>query len=334
MTRNIISRRGFLGSSLAAGATTPLVLANSASAQGFPSQNIHVTVPTGEGGGSDRDARLFARTLEKYLDTNFEFGFYPGASGQVGYEFYMNNREPDGHNLLMSFMGAEVIVLTLQAPHIQIGRDITFFQQILSEPMAVFSGGGSDISTLEQLVDRAKASPVNVSVARLPHPSSIGMLALGEATGAKFNLVPYGGGGPAAMAAVTGEVECCALALSTILSVADQAQILGIFDRINPVPSFTDAPTVNDVFGTNIPPLKSGRAWAIHTRAIEEYPDRVEIIKAAMSQTLGDPEYMAAVAEVGVPTEFIAPAGQEETMEFAQSLIDLANRYRDLLTSG
>jgi tripartite-type tricarboxylate transporter receptor subunit TctC len=326
------SRRGFLGTSLAAGATG--IVGRPAWAQEYPSRNINVTVPTGEGGGSDRDARLFTATLEKYLDTNFEFGFYPGASGQVGYEFYMNNREPDGYNILMSFMGAEVIVLTLQAPHIQVGRDITFFQQILSEPMAVFARGESDITTIEQLVERGKQGPVNVSVARLPHPSSIGMLALGEATGAQFNLVPYGGGGPAAMAAVTGEVDCCALALSTILTVADNARILGIFDNTNPVPDATNAPTVNEVFGTSIPALKSGRAWAIHTRAIEEHPERFELLKSAMQKTLADPGYAEAVEGAGVPAEFITPAGQEETMEFAKNLAELAERYRNLLSSG
>ena len=37
---------------------------------------------------------------------------------------------------------------------------------------------------------RRRSAPVNVAVSRLPHPASIGMLALGAALGAKFNLDP------------------------------------------------------------------------------------------------------------------------------------------------
>ncbi|AKI00723.1 Tripartite tricarboxylate transporter family receptor [Hoeflea sp. IMCC20628] len=333
MTLRKPTRREFIGSAFCAPFATSLGVTGARS-DTFPSRNINITVPTGEGGGSDRDARLFTEILKTHLDTNFEFGFYPGASGQVGYEFYMNNREPDCHNLIVSFMGAEVIVLTLQAPHIQIGRDITFFQQIMSEPMAIFSTPDSGIATLEDLVKKAQQEPMNIAVPRLPHTSSIGMLALGEATGAEFNLIPYGGGGPTAMAVVTGEVPCAAMGLSTILSVADKATILGIFDNVNPIPDITSAPLVNDVFGSKIPPLKSGRSWAIHTKAIEDYPDRFEILKSAIQKTATDPAYADAVAATGVPRELIYVAGQEETMEFADNLVGLANRYKSLLSAG
>lgn len=327
------TRRTFIGGALAAPFIAKLGT-TAARADTFPSRNINITVPTREGGGSDRDSRLFTGILKEHLDTNFEFGFYPGASGQVGYEFYMNNREPDCHNLIVSFMGAEVVVLTLQAPHIQIGRDITFFQQIMSEPMAIFSTPDSGIGTLDDLVEMARKQSVNVAVPRLPHTSSIGMLALGEHTGAEFNLIPYGGGGPTAMAVVTGEVQCAAMGLSTILSVADKANILGIFDNVNPVPDVTSAPLVNEAFGTDIPPLKSGRSWAIHTKAIEDYPDRFEILKTAIQKTANDPAYADAVAATGVPRELIYVAGQEETMEFAGQLVKLANRYKGLLSAG
>src|SRR3546814_18527099 len=72
-----------------------------------------------------------------------------------------------------------------------------------------------------------------------------------------------------AMAAITGEVDCSALPLANPITLGDQAIVLGIFADTNPTPDDTgNAPVVTDVFGTDLPPLTSSRAWAIHAAAI------------------------------------------------------------------
>ena len=54
-----------------------------------------ITIPTAEGGGADRDVRNFTAVWQNHIDTNFEYEFYPGAAGQVGYEVYVGKKEPD-----------------------------------------------------------------------------------------------------------------------------------------------------------------------------------------------------------------------------------------------
>ena len=325
-----VSRRSLLMTSGAALAS--LSLPHAAFAQKFPSRNIQITIPTGEGGGADRDARLFTNTWRKRLETNFEFEFYPGAAGQVGYKFYMR-KEPNPHNLLFANIGPEVIMLTLQAPDIKVGRDIVYIQQTLSEPMAVWVGPNSPIKSLEQLVETAKSRRVTVSVSRLPHPASIGMLALGEQMKAEFNLVPYGGGNPSAMAAITGEVDCCALPITNAIQLADQARILGVFADKNPAGEAADnAPTVNEVFGTKLPPLTSSRSWAVHAATLDKFPDEVALLKSTMQQTLGDRAYIKSIEDAGIPTIFIEPGDQEQAMAVAHATAELAERYRSLLT--
>jgi tripartite-type tricarboxylate transporter receptor subunit TctC len=329
-----LSRRRVLAAVVAGATLASLSLGFPASAQEFPSRNISITIPTGEGGGADRDARIFTQILKKHLDTDFEFEYYPGAAGQVGYEFYAR-KEPDAHNLLFSNIGPEVIMLTLQDPGIKVGEDIVYIQQTSSEPMAVWVGPNSPFQTLEALVEEAKKRPVTVAVSRLPHPGSIGMLALGEATGATFNLVPFGGGNPAAMAAITGEVDASVLPLANPIQLADQARILGIFGDRNPAPEMADnAPTVNEALGTDLPALTSSRAWAVQGKTLQEHPEQVEKLKQAMQQTLADPEYAAAVEAAGLPTAFIDPGDQDTAMASAEATRQLAEKYRSLLTGG
>ena len=57
-------------------------------AQAFPSKNMRVVIPTGQGGGADRLARVFDDFWGPLLKANFEYGFFAGAAGQVGYELY------------------------------------------------------------------------------------------------------------------------------------------------------------------------------------------------------------------------------------------------------
>lgn len=325
-----VSRRNVLLTGGAAMAAFPL--SRAAFGQDFPSRNVEITIPTGEGGGADRDSRLFTASWRKRLDTNFEFEFYPGAAGQVGYQFYLR-KEPNPHNLLFANIGPEVIMLTLQAPDIKVGTDIVYIQQTLSEPMAVWVGPNSPIKSLEQLVDEAKKRTVTVSVSRLPHPASIGMLSLGEQMNANFNLVPYGGGNPSAMAAITGEVDCCALPITNSIRLADQALILGVFADKNAAGEAADnAPTVNEVLGTKIPPLTSSRAFAVHAATLDKFPDAVAQLKSTMQQTLEDPDYVKSVEDAGLPSIFIDPGDQEQAMSVAQATAELAERYRSLLT--
>ncbi len=328
-----LTRRNFMAS--AAAGTAAMSIMGPAWGQSFPSRNLQITIPTSEGGGADRDTRIFCNVWRKYLDTNFELAFYPGAAGQVGYEFYMQRTERDPYNLLSSNMGPEVMMMVLQDTGINVGEDITFFQTFFSEPMAVFVGAELPIESLEQLVEQSQSRTVSCSVSRLPHPASIGMLAMAEETGGDFNLVPYAGGNPSSMAAITGEVDCCALPVSLPITLGEQVRILGVFANTNAAPEATgDAPTVNDAIGTDIPELTSSRAWAFHTETIENFPEEFALIQETMRQTLEDPELVEGFANAGVPDVFMNSDDQETTMATAAATAELAERYRTLLSEG
>ncbi|MEF3047838.1 tripartite tricarboxylate transporter substrate-binding protein [Pseudotabrizicola sp. L79] len=332
-----LSRRSFLQRStmfVGAAGTGGFAGVGTAFAQQFPERNIDIIIPTGEGGGADRDARAFAKVWAKHLATNFEFGYYPGAAGQVGYEFYMN-READAYGLIFANLGPEVIMLEMQDTGISVGEDIVYIQQTLSEPMAVWVGPNSPFATIQDLVEEGKRRPVTVSVSRLPHPASIGMLALGEATGANFVLVPYGGGNPSSMAAITGEVDCCALPITNTIVLGDQARVLGVFADTNVVPEQTNnAPTVNAAMGTSIPAMTSSRAWGVQRAAYDAHPDRIKALVASMQATIADPAYAEAVEGTGVPAVFIDAGGEDVAMATAQAMKELANKYRDLLAGS
>ncbi len=331
-----VSRRSLLkGATAVAGAAAlgsfPL---RQAKAEKFPSKSMRVAIPTGEGGGVDEAARAFTSVWSKKLGESFEYSYYPGASGQVGYEIFVKKLESDCHTVLFGNIGPEMIMYATQNPGYKFPDDYVYFCSIDVDDSVIWVSKNSKFQTIESLVEEGKKRTVNFSTSRLPHPSSLGVLALAEATGAKFKLVPYGGGNAARSAAITGEVDACATFMSSSFKFVDQIKFLTVFSEKNRMPALTgNAPTVNSKFGTKIPEMTGNRAWAIQTKAIKAYPERFEILKKTAKETFEDPAYRKEVEKAKTPWEFAEFADEAACTASAKGLMAMAAKYKDLISA-
>ncbi|MGH8669026.1 MAG: tripartite tricarboxylate transporter substrate-binding protein [Burkholderiales bacterium] len=324
-------RRRLLAGAAAAATLGPWPLAR---AQAYPSKNIRVVIPTRQGGGAERLARAFDDFWGPLLKTNFEYDFFPGAAGQVGYEVFVHKRDKDAHNLLFGNMGPEMIMYALRKPNYRFPQDYQYFCRTDIDDSVVFVKRDSKFQRVEDLVAEAKKRTVTVAVSRLPHPASIGMLALGAAVKARFNLVPYGGGNPTSVAVMSGEVDCGALPIAGVVSQVDRLRVLGVFNDENKLAKISDnAPPINDVFGTKLPELSSSRSWAVHTEAIEKYPDRFALLEKTSKQVSENPSYKEAFAKTGAPVEALQYGDRETCNRYVKGMIELTNEYRSLLTA-
>jgi tripartite-type tricarboxylate transporter receptor subunit TctC len=330
MSHSNVRRRLILG---AAGAMALAHVAR-ASAQGYPTKNIRVVVPTAQGGSADRLARVFDDFWGPLLKTHFEYGFYAGAAGQVGYETFVSKRDRDGHNLLFGNMGPEMIMYALQKPPYKFPEDYQYFCRLDVDDSIVFVNRNSKFKKIEDIVAEGKKRTVNVAVSRLPHPASIGMLALGRATGAKFNLIPYGGGNPTSVAVLNGEADCGALPIAGVITQKDTLKVMAIFnDKHNMAQPSENAPAVNKVFGTKIPDLYSSRSWAVHTDVIEKHPERFALLEKTAKQVFDNPKYREEYAKTGAPVETIQFGDRALCNQYVKDMIALAEEYRPLLTA-
>jgi tripartite-type tricarboxylate transporter receptor subunit TctC len=324
---NTIRRR------LLAGSAAALALGQAPFARA-QSRNIRVVIPTRQGGGAERLARVFDDFWGPLLKTNFEYSFFPGAAGQVGYEVFVNKREKDGYNLLFGNMGPEMIMYALRKPPYRFPEDYQYFCRMDIDDSVVFVRRNSPFKRVEDLVAEAKKRTVNVAVSRLPHPASIGMLALGAAVKAKFNLVPYGGGNPTMVSVMSGEVDCGALPIAGVVAQKEQMRVLGVFNSENKFARYSEnAPTINAVFGTKLPDLYSSRSWAMHTEAMEKFPDRFALLDKTAKQVFDNPAYKEAYAKTGAPVESIQYGDREVCNRYVKGMLELTNEYRSLLTA-
>jgi len=325
-------RREVLKTGLAAASLSVIPFRSARAA--YPDRTIKVVVPTRAGGGADRLARAFTEVWRKHVGATFEFDFYPGGSGQVGYELFTGRRDKDAYNLLFGNMGPEIIMYVLQNPKYKFPEDYFYFCRLDVDDSAVYVRADSPFKRIEDIVTEGKKRVVNVATSRLPHPASIGMLALGDATGAKFNLVPYGGGNPTMVATLNGEVDCGVLPVAEPIKMGDKTRVLGVFNSSNALADRTgNAPPINQVFGTKIPDLYSSRAWAIHTEAANKYPDRFEKLNETAKLVFSDPSFKEVYSKTAGDWRQASYGDRAVCRAYADSMMELAGRYKPLLSA-
>jgi len=330
-----VSRRSLLrvgGAAAVLGSTGSLT--SRAFAAGYPERNIDIIVPTREGGGADRNLRAFTAIWKKYLTTNFEPGFYPGASGRVGYEIYMGKFEPDAYSLIFGNMGPEVLNWVVKEPTFNID-DYIYWGRVDTDPGCLFVGAESKFQNLDDIIAEGKKRKLNVGTSRLAHPASIGMLALAEKTGIGVTLIPLSGGKKTVAGAVTGEVDFSVLTSGSVAAAGDAVKTLLVFSDKNVLGEALDnAPTMNEVYGTDLPPMLSSRAFGIHKAAVDKYPDRFEVLQSSFKKVFEDPDYKASVLKGKGHWEYVNYGGIDECAEFKAAMLELGAKYKSYLTGG
>lgn len=183
-------------------------LAAPSHAAAYPDRPIKVVIPLPPGGAVDIVARLLQPNLEKALGQPLVIDNRPGASGIVG-AGTVANTEPDGHTLLL--------VPTTFTINPAIHAKLPFDPVKGFEPVAIIGRNSllflvnADVKagSLREFVALAKAQPGKLNYST-PGASSQAHLLLelwsGQA-GIRMQHIPYRGGAPAVMAAVTGEVQ-------------------------------------------------------------------------------------------------------------------------------
>ncbi|MEK9921150.1 MAG: TonB-dependent receptor plug domain-containing protein, partial [Luminiphilus sp.] len=112
---------------------------------------------------------------------------------------------------------------------------------------------------------------------------------------------------------VTGEMDLSTLTSGSVAASGKSVKTLLVFNDKNVIPGRLDnAPTMNQVYGTRVPPLLSARAFAIHTKAAKAHPDRYQALQASFRKVFDDPDFKPAILKAKGVWEYINFGGPEE----------------------
>jgi len=202
-----MNARGFL-SRIAVLCLVALPVATPAFAQAtkYPEKAVMIISDAGAGASPDVATRIVADGLSKIWGQQAVVVNHPGANGSIAARA-ASEASPDGYTLYSPALSTFVALPTV-APNlpVKLPRDFLPIGFIAEQPMFLSVDPKSGITTLPELINRAKKAPDTLSIAvsgvgRMTHLTG---LLLQQRAGIKLIPVPYTGGPSAALADVAG----------------------------------------------------------------------------------------------------------------------------------
>ena len=191
----------------------------------YPSRTVEIVVPFAAGGGSDLIARVLNDRLGESLKQRFIVINRPGASTNIG-TTAVANAPADGYTLLLtsiSFAANPSLYRKLSYSQ----KDFAPIVLIANSPSILVVPAASPINSVAELVAQLKARPGALNYASYGAGSGPHLAAglFQDLTGTTIQHVPYGGGSPATVAVLRGEVQ---MLMAGILAVGPLIQSGGL----------------------------------------------------------------------------------------------------------
>jgi tripartite-type tricarboxylate transporter receptor subunit TctC len=314
---------------LAAALIAPLLPVAAWAQLAYPSRTVTLVVPFPAGGPTDIIARIVASSLQQALHQNVIIDNRVGGGGNIGIA-HVARANPDGYTLLFTSTAIAVNPgLFANLPYDPI-KDFTPISEIVNAPNVLFVRPDSGITSIADLVARAKAEPnkLNYASPGVGTKSHLTGELLKLRAGLDIQHIPYRGGGPATQALVAGTVQLASVALAPVepLIKAGTVRALAVtgatrWYSLPEIPTMIESGYpgfVSDTFNAMFAPAGTPPdVVALLVKQVREAMKRPDAIEAARKFgyqiVAGTPEQMSArlIAEIKGVKELVARAGIE-----------------------
>ncbi len=196
--------------------------AKAAQAQSYPARPVKMVVPFSAGGPADNYARFLAQRLQESLGQSFVVDNKPGAGSVIGTDF-VSKAAPDGYTLLVMSNTQTVNESLIPNKPYALMRDFVGVAPINYSDLVLVAHPGSGISSIADLIKRAKADPDKLNYASSGPGTPYHMAGELFKSMAKVSIthVPYKGSAGARTDVLGGQVE---MMFDAVTTMADQAK--------------------------------------------------------------------------------------------------------------
>jgi len=193
---------------VAAGLATVSIVQPVAAQGGYPAKPVRWIVPWPPGGGADVLSRMLSPRVSEALKQQIVIDNRGGAAGNIGAEMAAKS-PPDGYTIVFAYSGTHAINPSVYARMPFRESDFAPIIWLSSVPQVLVVHPSLPVKTVGELIALAKKRPGELTY------GSSGSGAFNHLTGALFTTmtgtkithVPYKGGGPAAVALISGEIS-------------------------------------------------------------------------------------------------------------------------------
>lgn len=306
--RDFLKAGTTLGLGLAAG-TLGTLATPAFAADNWPNRPIRLVVPYTAGGSSDIIARLVSKQLGSVLGQPIVVDNRPGANGNLGAA--MVAQANDNHTLLLCDVGALAITPSVYTKlTFDPSKDLKGVAMLAYSPHLLVVNPSVKAANLKQLVDMSKQDSLNFAVTAIGSAPHLAGVAVEQATGAKWQYVPYKGGSQAIADTVAGSAQVLMNGmLATLPHVqSGKLKVIGVSKRSR-VPLLPNVPTIAEQGVAN---FESGTWQGV--MAPSNMPDAlVARISAELIKIIKTPEVSGQLGAQGAEVAVMNPA---ETNKF------------------
>ena len=208
-----------------------------ATAQGgeYPDAPVHVIVPYPAGGSLDAVIRPIGEKFQQATGQAMVIENIGGAGGLIAGQ-KVAQAKPDGYTLFLASNGqVSLAPLLYSTMSYDPDKDLVPIIHVVDQVAVLYANAKSPYKTLADVIAAAKAQPGAVAFASTGTGgiSHLAIELLSQATGAKFNHVPYKGAAPALQDVASGQVPL----LFTFIGSAKSLTLAG---RVRPIAVASD----------------------------------------------------------------------------------------------
>jgi len=271
----------------------------------WPPARMTVVVSHDIGSSQNVTMRALGEVWQEKLGTQFVYENRDGASGRVGYDYFLSQPK-DGSVILSSNMGSASIMYAQQKPEWQWREVLQPLGIFGVDPGAIFVKSDSEFQTLADVVAAAKERPMTLGLSFWASPENLQIHQIMGETGAQFEVVPNDNSSEIMAQVLGGHVDVGYSKVGSVLRAGDGLRIIAIPLATNPVPNLTNnAPTADEALGLETMGVASYRGVLVHKEWSDANPEHFQTLRDTFVEAIADPRFIEAMAEQGVDKELI-----------------------------
>jgi tripartite-type tricarboxylate transporter receptor subunit TctC len=203
-----VNRRFMLAALAAACASASLSTTAQAQSGPYPNRPIRIVVPLPPGGTVDTLGRMLSQLLKENLGQAVIIDNVSGAGGTIG-AGVVAKAPADGYTLLMVYDTFAVNPHVYKKLSFDAFKDLAPVMELVKIPLVLAANAKLPANNLKELADLGRSRPngINFSSGGAGSSGHLAAELLKGTMGIPMTHIPYKGGGPALMAAVSGETD-------------------------------------------------------------------------------------------------------------------------------
>jgi tripartite-type tricarboxylate transporter receptor subunit TctC len=289
------SKRQFLGGA-AALCLSPWLPAWAQQPGDWPTRAVRIIVPYPPGGSSDIIARILAPRLADALKQTVVVENKPGANGNLGAGLVVQSAQ-EGHTVLLCDVGALAISPSVYTKlSFDPSKDLRAVGMLAYSPHVLAVHPDVPAKTVPELVALSKRQRLNFAVTAIGSAPHLAAVAVQQATGAKWEYVPYKGGSQAVTDTIGGQTQVIMNGLLATLPHIKAGKLRPIAiskrERMQLVP---DIPTISE---QGVAGFESGTWQGVMAPVTTTDPVAIRLSEL-MAQIVNQPDVKAQLNEQG-----------------------------------